>query len=303
MGGKIHREINWILALQWHIVAFYLKAAGRFILRHWLIPSFLIALVLLAMTTDVLERYFIYFPAKELAENPSMLGLQYEDIYFVAEDGVRLHGWFLPQPGAPYTFLILHGNGGNISHRLGWIRLLRALGAHILIFDYRGYGRSEGRPGEQGLYRDALAAYQWWSKERSADKSRLILLGESLGGAVAVELAGRIQVDGLVLQSTFTNAWDMAKTIMPVGLLQPLTGVRFDSSSIIPTIRCPKLFIHGNRDEIVPFRLGRRLFDLAQPPKEFYEVPDAGHNDLIDIAGTEYMDRMRAFLASIGRSS
>jgi fermentation-respiration switch protein FrsA (DUF1100 family) len=281
----------------------WIKATGRFLLRHWLIPAFLIAVALLAMTTNVLERMFVYYPIGQLVETPSALGLEFRDVCLLTEDGVRLHGWFVPRSGAAFTFLIFHGNGGNISHRLGWIQMLRELSAHVLIIDYRGYGKSEGKPQEKGLYRDALAAYRWLSSERSADKSRLILLGESLGGAVAVELAGRVPVDGLVLQSTFTSAWDMAKTIMPVGLLQPLTGVRFDSASIIPAIRCPKLFIHGTRDDIVPFRLGKKLFELAAPPKDFYEVPGAGHNDLLGMSGNEYVRRMRAFLDSIAPKS
>jgi len=139
------------------------------------------------------------------------------------------------------------------------------------------------------------AAQSTFSKAR-----KLVLIGESLGGAVAADLAARVPVDGIVLQATFTTAWDMAKTVMPIGLLQPLTGARFDSASKIRRIGCPKLFIHGNRDEIVPFRLGRRLYELAAPPKEFYEVPGAGHNDLIDTAGTEYLNRLRSFLEMIG---
>jgi len=276
------------------------KAAGRFARRHWAILVFLCGILLLAMTTNVLERMVVYFPAKELEGNPSSLGLEYQDLEIVAEDGVRLHGWFVPRPGAQYTLLIFHGNAGNVSHRLGWIRLLRELNTHVMIIDYRGYGRSEGKPFEKGLYLDALAAYGWWKRERAADKSKLILIGESLGGAVAVDLAARVPVDGIVLQATFTTAWDMAKNVMPIGLLQPLTGVRFDSASKIRGIGCPKLFIHGNRDEIVPFRLGRRLFELAAPPKEFYEVPGAGHNDLIDTAGIEYLNRLRSFLEMIG---
>ena len=278
----------------------FFKSTGRFLRRHWPIPAFLAVLALLAGTTDVLERYFVYFPIRELYGRPSDLGLPYLDAHFTAEDGVRLHGWFVPRPGARHTFLILHGNGGNISHRLGWICLLHDLGAHVLIFDYRGYGRSEGRPGEKGLYRDALAAYRWWSNECTEEPGALILLGESLGGAVAVNLASRVAVDGLILQSTFTNAWDMAKTMLPLGLLQPLTGIRFDSTSAVAAIRCPKLFIHGDRDDIVPFRLGRRLYELASPPKEFYAVPGAGHNDLVDTAGAEYRKRIGAFLSSVG---
>lgn len=276
------------------------KAAGRFARRHWVILVFLGGILLLAMTTNVLERMFVYFPAKELEGNPSLLGLEYQDLEIAAEDGVRLHGWFVPRPGAQHTLLIFHGNAGNVSHRLGWIRLLHELNAHVMIIDYRGYGRSEGKPFEKGLYLDALAAYGWWKRERAADKSKLVLIGESLGGSVAVDLAARVPVDGIVLQATFTTAWDMAKTVMPIGLLQPLTGVKFDSASKIRGIGCPKLFIHGNRDEIVPFRLGRRLYELAAPPKEFYEVSGAGHNDLIDTAGIEYLNRLRSFLEMIG---
>ncbi len=279
-----------------------MKAAGRFILRHWLIPAFLLAVVLLAMTTDVLERMFVYYPTKELTDTPAALGIPYQDVYPVTEDAIRLHGWYFPHPGAPHTILIFHGNAGNISHRLGWIQMLRELNAHILIVDYRGYGRSEGKPSEKGLYRDAAACHQWWARERSGDGSRMVLLGKSLGGAVAVDLACRVPVDGLILQSTFTTAWDMAKTILPVGLLQPLTSVRFDSASKISGIRCPKLFIHGNRDDIIPFRLGRRLFEAAPPPKEFYEVAGANHNDLVISAGAAYVERIRAFLAALNRT-
>jgi uncharacterized protein len=278
----------------------YLKPAVRFTLRHWPTTIFVGGILLLAMTTNILERFFVYYPMKEISADPSRFGLQFDDVRAVTEDGIMVHGWFVPKPGARSTFLIFHGNAGNISHRLGWIQMLHELDANVMIIDYRGYGLSEGKPCEKGLYLDALAAYGWWIRERATDQSRLILVGESLGGAVAVDLASRVQVDGIVLQSTFTTAWDMAKTIMPVGLLQPLTGVRFDSAAKVRAIRCPKLFIHGNRDEIVPIRLGRRLYELSPPPKEFYEVEGAGHNDLIPAAGSEYSKRLRTFLSGIG---
>jgi hypothetical protein len=252
------------------------------------------------MNRDFLERMFVYFPTQEIEADPSQIGLQYLDVLATTSDGVRVHGWFVPRPGASHTFLIFHGNAGNISHRLEWIQMLHELGAHVMIIDYRGYGRSEGKPFEEGLYLDALAAYDWWSKERAADRSKLVLVGESLGCAVAVDLAARVPVDGIVLQSSFTTAWDMAKTLIPVGLIQPVLGVRFDSAAKIRKIACPKLFIHGDRDEIVPFRLGRKLYDLAPPPKEFYEVPGAGHNDLVWVAGSEYVKRLRAFLSHLG---
>jgi len=277
----------------------YLRAAGRFALRHWPTTIFVGGILLLAMTTNIVERFFVYYAMKEMVADPSRIGLQYQDVRAVAKDGVTVHGWFVPRPDAHFTFLIFHGNAGNISHRLGWIQMLHALNAHVMIIDYRGYGLSEGKPFEKGLYLDALAAHAWWSRERAEDHSRLILVGESLGGAVAVDLASRVPVDGIVLQSTFTSAWDMAKTLIPIGLLQPLTGVRFDSAAKIRTISCPKLFIHGSRDEIVPFRLGRRLYELAPPPKEFYEVSGAGHNNLIIVAGGEYEARLRTFMSAI----
>jgi uncharacterized protein len=246
------------------------------------------------MTTNTLERMFVYFPTRQLESDPSAVGLDFVDIHPVTRDGIRLHGWLVPNPGARHTFMIFHGNGGNISHRVEWIHMLHGLDAHVVIVDYRGYGQSEGKPFEAGLYLDALAAYDWWKTERAADQSRLVLAGESLGGAVAVDLASKVPVDGLVLQSTFSTAADMAKRMFPLGLLQPLIGIHFDSLAKIQKIRCPKLFIHGDRDDIVPMALGRKLYDAALPPKEFYVVPGANHNDLLLLVGPEYLARLKS---------
>jgi len=225
--------------------------------------------------------------------------MDYEDLTLVTEDNVKLHGWFVPRKDARTTLLIFHGNAGNIGHRVPWIQLLQQAGGNVAIIDYRGYGRSEGKPYEEGLYRDARAALRWWNEKRGGRGEKLVLVGESLGGVVAVDLAARAPVAGLILQSTFTTAWDMAKTLLPVGLLQPVAGVHFDSAGKIAGIACPKLFIHGDRDEIVPFRLGQKLYDLAPPPKDFYRVRGASHNDLPWVAGTEYVARIRAFLDAL----
>lgn len=275
------------------------QGIGRFARNHWPLTGLLVLAIATAMTPHLLERFFIYYPSKELAGNPSHLGLSYQELSLITEDRVQLHGWFVPCAGAGRTLLIFHGNAGNISHRLEWIQLLHELNCHILIIDYRGYGKSQGSPFEDGLYRDARAAHEWWIRERSGTGEQLVVMGESLGGCVAVNLAVGIKPAGLILQSTFTSARDMAKTIMPLGLLQPLTGTHFDSASKIDKLQCPKLLIHGERDEIVPLRLGRRLYELASPPKMFYEVPGAGHNDLVWIAGPEYSRRLRAFLSQL----
>jgi fermentation-respiration switch protein FrsA (DUF1100 family) len=276
-----------------------LRKFARFALRHW--PSTLVLLLAgyAVMKPHLIERKFVYYPIKEVDVDPSAAGLRFEDVWLRTEDGLRLHGWFVPRDGARTTLLVLHGNGGNIGHRVEWIEMLHRAGAHVLIFDYRGYGRSEGEPFEEGLYRDGRAAYAWWTAAGGRKGEKLALIGESLGGAVAVELAARSQVAGLIVQSSFTNAWDMAKTIFPIGLLQPLAGVRFDSAGRVASIGCPKLFIHGDVDEIVPFRLGKRLFELAAAPKDFYAVSGARHNDLPWIGGPQYVSRIARFIEGL----
>ena len=269
----------------------------EFAWNHWPLTGLLLLAAAIVMTPHLLERLFVYYPSRDLTGTPSLLGLDYSNLSLLAEDNVRLHGWFVPRPESRTTIFILHGNAGNISHRLEWIRLLHELGCHVLIIDYRGYGQSEGRPFEDGLYRDARAGYAWWTHNHAGEQ--LVVLGESLGGSVAVDLAAGAQPAGLILQSTFPSARDMANILFPLGLLQPLMGVHFDSESKIARIRCPKLVIHGTSDEIVPFRLGRKLYDAAPEPKSFYAVQGAGHNDLIWTAGPEYVGHLREFLSRL----
>ncbi len=248
------------------------------------------------MTPGCLERMFVYFPSRTVETNPSVIGLRYTELSLTTEDGIRLHGWFVPHESALCTFVAFHGNAGNIGHRLPWIELLHRVPGHVLLIDYRGYGRSEGRPREDGLYSDATAAFRWCADHPPSGPKGVVLIGESIGGAVAVDLARRVPVAGLILQSTFTSAWEMAKTMLPVGLLQPLSRIRFDSAAKLRLIRCPTLVIHGDRDEIVPFRMGQELFEIAPGPKQFYRVPGAGHNDLLWVAGSEYTARVRDFI-------
>ncbi len=281
------------------MVRFRIRRAGAFLQRHWIIIAFLTALIAWIMTPGALERFFVYFPARTLDYQPSQFGMQHQELHLRTEDGEMLHAWFIPKDGARTTLLIFHGNAGNISHRLPWFQMLRELDVNILAPDYRGYGKSTGSPHEQGLYLDARAARAWWQAERGKSGEKLVLLGESLGGAVAVHLAAESPAAGLILQSAFSSAWDMAKTILPIGLLQPLARVEFDSIGKVKRISCPKLHIHGSQDEIVPLRLGKKLFEAAPEPKEYYEVPGAGHNDLPWVGGTAYIERLRRFLQTL----
>lgn len=275
------------------------KRAGKFILRRWLLIAMLAFVTGMVMTPHKLERFFVYFPTQHLRYDPNAIGLDFQDIDLITEDNVKLHGWFVPYEDSSETVLILHGNGGNIGDRITYLKMFHDLGVNVFIIDYRGYGKSEGEPYEKGLYRDARAAYDWWAAERKTLGENLILFGESLGGAIAVHLASRVTPSGLILQSTFTSARDMAKTMFPMGLLQPLVNVHFNSADAITRITCPKLFIHGERDDTVPFRLGKDLFRLAPDPKFFYAVPEAGHNDLLLVAGPEYIRQLKLFLSRI----
>jgi uncharacterized protein len=267
----------------------------------WILLAAAFAALIILMPNHSLERMFVYFPDRRLEADPAQLGLRFEDVWLRTSDGVRIHGWHVPFDGSPRTILIFHGNAGNISHRLGWIEQLRGTRSNIFIIDYRGYGRSEGEPFEDGLYRDARAAWEWWNARRK-EGDGLVLLGESLGGAVAVNLAARVPCDGLVLQSTFSSGKDLARRLFPLGLLRPLAGVRFDSAAEIRSVRCPKLVIHGDRDSIVPIDLGRSLYGAAPEPKLFVTVPGADHNDLVAVGGRDYLRAIGDFLEGLPRA-
>jgi uncharacterized protein len=196
-----------------------------------------------------------------------------DDVWLLTADGVRLHAWWIMAPQTRLVTLYLHGNAGNVTHRLLQICEITAAGSSVLILDYRGYGKSGGSPSEHGLYRDADAAYQCLL-DRGYRARQIILQGESLGTAVAVDLASRKDCTGIVLEAAFTSGRDVAGTV--VLLVGPLLFRGFDSESKITNIRVPLLFFHGDRDEIIPLRLGRALFDAAPEPKSFVVVPGAG---------------------------
>lgn len=248
------------------------------------------ALVILIM---MFEEKLIYFPTPGgVGPSPG------EDVLLTAADGVRIHGWYLPHPQAKATILHLHGNAGNLEHRRDLVRELQALGANVLAIDYRGYGKSEGKPGEAGLYADARAAYDWLLTKTSAD--RIVLHGESLGGGPACELASTLPCGGLILQSAFTSAPDMAPRVMPL-FPKFLVRTQFDNLSKVPKIACRKLFLHSRADEIVPFDMGERLFAAAAEPKESTWFTGVGHNEMTISRAQKYYGRIGAFLAPFAK--
>ena len=236
----------------------------------------------------------IFHPSSGADLRPEQVGLRGEDVFLQAADGVQIHGYWLPAEGATRALLFLHGNSGNASHRLPNAAQLVGLGTHVLLLDYRGYGLSDGRPSEAGVYADARAGLAHLIEARGIEESRIVVFGRSLGGAVAVDLVQDRGVAGLILESTFTSVADMARSLLPPAA--PFVGGRFDSESKIARLRAPLLFFHGDRDEIVPFALGQRLFRAAPEPKAFEILEGAGHNDTVAVGGRPYFERIRRFL-------
>ena len=259
--------------------------------------SLAVVWVALLAYMSLMESRFIYFPTRRLDAAPSDYGLRSEDLRITTSDGVALHGWWIRSSGER-VILLFHGNAGNVSHRLERAKLFaERLGVDLFLVDYRGYGQSEGKPSESGLYRDGLAIYDA-ARERGFPPERIVLLGESLGCAVALEVALERPCAGVALETPFLSVPALARKHYP---FVPAFFVRskFDSESKIRRVTVPKLVLAAERDEIAPPEHARRLLEAAPPPKELYVIPGAGHNDTYAVGGGQYLFVWRRFLAGI----
>jgi uncharacterized protein len=258
--------------------------------------GFVVAILLIR----TLENRLIYFPPRYPTGfvPPEHYGLQVEEVWMTTEDGVKLNGYFLPQASSPSVLLWFHGNAENIGFGLEQMKVLANLCINILEVDYRGYGKSEGSPDEPAIYRDADAAYDYLVKTRHFQPRNIIIYGHSLGGAAAVDLASRRECGGLVVQSSFTSAREMARRMFAIPLLEYFLKSSFDSLKKIQNVRVPVLIAHGTRDETIPFFMGQRLYRAAPEPKLFIPVEGAGHNDILAVAGELYLRRLREFIRS-----
>ena len=248
--------------------------------------------------TSLLDRLFVYFPDTEIFQTPADRGLEFEDVFLDTSDGVRLHGWYVPG-STDLTWVWFHGNAGNIANRVDNLAAIHErLGANVFLIDYRGYGRSEGNPSEQGFYRDAEAAVQYLTSHKGLDERKFVLFGRSLGCAVAAETAMRHGAYAVILESPFTSIQAMARRVYPflpgAGLL---VRARYDSLSKIGNVRAPVMVLHGDADDIAPFDMGREVFDAANEPKRFHAIEGAGHNDTYVVGGEDYWDALASFLA------
>lgn len=248
---------------------------------------------------DALVDRVLFQPTPGVDVHPHSLGIQAEEVRLLAPDGVRLHAFYLPgSPPGARAVLFLHGNAGNASHRLPNAAALARLGADVLLLDYRGYGLSEGRPSRTGVVADASASLAYLREVRGFAGRRIVIFGRSLGGAIALQVAPDATLGGLILESTFTSLRDMARSVTgPLGGLLVRDG--FDSLSRIRKVGAPLLFFHGDRDEVVPFELGRRLYAAAPQPKAFQVIEGAGHNDTFEVGGASYLERIAHFLYEV----
>ena len=253
----------------------------------------------LALYVYLMQPRLLFYPdlpGRELVATPAGIGLEYETVTLTTEDGVSLGAWFIPHTAARGTLLFLHGNAGNISHRLDSLRLFHELGLAVLIFDYRGYGESGGTPSEAGTYRDAMAAWRYLTGQRKIAAERIVLFGRSLGAGIAAELATRTRPGALIMESAFTSVPDMAAELYPWLPVRLLSRYRYDAREQLARINCPLLVAHSRDDEIIPFAHGQRLFEHAREPKQFLELR-GGHNDGFLVTGQGYSDALERFLS------
>jgi fermentation-respiration switch protein FrsA (DUF1100 family) len=243
------------------------------------------------------QNSIIYHPVKypEGLWDTSNMPLPVQDVWFEAKDGVKLHGWYIPREGAVATLLFFHGNAGNITHRLENVFFLHHLQLNVFIFDYRGFGRSEGDPDEDDIYLDSQAAYDTVLAQPGVSPDSLFIFGRSLGGTFASYTAIKNPAAGLILESTFTNAEDMADRMLSI-LPGWLISSKFDTVGRVSKLKIPKLFIHGTKDNIIPYTLGRELYKAAAEPKEFYSIVGAGHNNTYRVGGKDYFDKIKEFI-------
>jgi len=225
-----------------------------------------------------MQPTFLYRPVREVPYTPDELGLDFESVVFKSGDGLLLSGWYIPAENAELTVLFCHGNGGNMFHRLDSINIFYNLGLNCFIFDYRGYGSSEGKPGEEGTYLDVMAAYKWLTEEKKISPADIIIFGRSLGGSIAAQLASRVEARTLVIESVFTSYVDIGRKFYPYMPVRWFARFSYKTIDYIKDVLCPVMIIHSRSDEIVPFEFGLELYEVANEPKELVEI-FGGHNE------------------------
>jgi len=263
----------------------------------FLLPILLVVVGVGIAFYPFIENSIIFHPDRQFDDNPSNWALFYKDVQFLTPDGLKLHGWFFPLSEESPVLIFCHGNAGNISHRIENVNLLVKKGISVFLFSYRGYGKSSGRPSEKGIYIDGIAAYDYLTDVEKIPPERIAVFGRSLGGSVATEIALQKKVRCMIIESTFTSIKDMAKTIFPFFVFSPFLPHHYNTINKIANVSIPKLVIHGDSDEIIPFSMGKKLFAQASEPKLFLPIHGAGHNDTYVVGGEKYFDAIVDFIS------
>ncbi|MCP3870668.1 MAG: alpha/beta hydrolase [Gammaproteobacteria bacterium] len=262
------------------------------------IALFLVTLALLNGWLYLQQPSMIFIPQRDIAETPTAWGLEYEEVSLHTEDGVQLHGWYLPNPLSDKVILFFHGNAGNISHRGSSVAIFHQLGFKVFIFDYRGYGLSAGKPTEAGLYKDARAAWRFLVDTKGVKRENIVLFGRSLGGAMAAKLASEEKPSGLILESTFSSALEMAREILPLLSRVVYRRFEFNTLALAGRFNCPLLVLHSPEDEIIPYRMGQEIFEAAAQPKHFFQMQGM-HNGGYLLSQPGYSRSLRRFIDSL----
>lgn len=266
-----------------------------------IVAVFAIGYAVLAAALFLYQPRLLYFPdipTREIEASPADIGLDFEPLTLTTRDDEQLDAWFIPAAQARGVLLFCHGNAGNISHRLDSIRLFHELGLSVLIFDYRGYGRSSGRPAEKGTYRDADAAWDYLVEQRGIAPGQIILFGRSLGAAIAADLATRQGAAAVILESAFTSVPDIAARFYPWLPVRWLSRYQYDTGKKLANIHVPVLIVHSRDDEIIRYANGERLFEAANEPKQFLQLR-GGHNDAFMVSGKDYIQGLDSFLDTV----
>jgi pimeloyl-ACP methyl ester carboxylesterase len=255
-----------------------------------------LAVVVYTYLGQASKVYLPDLPSRELGASPADIGLSFDDVWLHTDDGLRLHAWYVPAQGERAALLYFHGNSGNISQRLDSVRIFHDLRLSVLLFDYRGCGRSEGRPTEEGTHRDALAAWAYLAQQRRVASQRLVILGRSLGASMAAWLATQRPAAALVVESTSTSAPNLAAEFFWWLPARRLTRFRYATRDYLAAVRCPVLVAHSPEDEIIPYRHGEALFAAAPEPKQLLRLRGS-HEDGFMLSGEDYVRGLDGFLS------
>jgi uncharacterized protein len=268
----------------------------------------ILIMIFLAYTGLALFLYFaqprfLYEPVRHIPHSPAELGLDFEDVYFKTGDRMRLNGWFVPAVNARFTVLYCHGNGGNMMYFLETVNFLNKLGLNCFVFDYRGYGKSNGTPDEDGTYLDVRAAYRWLTKKKGVPPQQIIFFGWSLGGSIAAYLAAKVKsVAGLVIESSFTSYRDIGHIFYPYMPVKWFARFNYPTIDYVRKVTCPVMVIHSRNDEMIPFEFGLDIYDAANEPKKFVEI-FGRHNDGFLVSAETYKNAWLNWLSSLKDST